>query len=1072
MIFMDITMLLNKPTGSLMSKVKSILLALSYFFFMSLVLAERKLEFNRDIRPILSDGCFHCHGPDEKERKGGLRLDLESHAFKEGKSGFPAIVKGDPDESEIITRIFLPVDDDEHMPPLDSGKSITEEQKKTLHEWIKQGAVYQGHWAFIAPKRSSVPELSGQHHPIDAFIAKRLEEEGMEMQEMADKETLLRRASLDLIGLPPSIHELDNFVKDTSPDAYEKVLDRLLSSPHYGERMAIEWLDLARYADSNGFQSDGSREMWIWRDWLIDAFNRNLPFDQFTIEQLAGDMLPDATQDQIVATGFNRNHRLNGEGGRIVDEWFVETVIDRVETTGTTWLALTMSCARCHDHKYDPISQREFFEFFAYFNSNEESGVLAANGKNGFNTPPFLKVPSDEQKTKISHLEDSLIKAQGQIKSAEGKMEDALGNWIKQTRGELAKNKTPATPWQRLNEERMISKGGAQFKRQKDGSWLATGKNPSSDTYELRSAIKAKKLAGVLIESFPYPSLKGLKYGRSGNGNFVMTGLEVKLEFKDKKKKALLLELDKAEASYEQEGYPVAEVIKNASKPQKAGLKGWAVHGFKPTTAKTIKAMFMAKSPVAVPKGTELVISLYHQSIFRDHNIGRIRIQYSEQKVDSLDANAGMPADLASLVQKTGEDLKPQEKNRLKTYFRKEVSNPVSLAQANVDDIQKSLEDFMAKVPSTMIMKEKPSPKDAFILARGEYDQPTEKVGRSLPAALPPLPESQPNDRLGLARWLVSGDHPLTARVWVNRIWERLFGIGIVKTSENFGSQAEWPVHPELLDWMAVEFANPTALPRVDKQPAKPWDMKAFIKFILMSKAYRQKSSAPEEYFKRDPENRLLARGPRFRLTGELVRDQALASSGLLIHTIGGPSVRPYMPKGVWSETNRYGNLRNYQADDGDGLYRRSMYTFWKRTAAPPSMLLFDAPNREVCYPKRSRTNTPLQALALMNEVTYVEAARSLAERMMKEGGQSVRERLITGYRLATSRSPNEETLAILRKNFEKRRSFFLQDEKTALQMISHGKKQPDNNLTTGELAAYTVTANVLLNLDRVITKD
>ena len=1041
-------------------------------FLVNSAWAERKLEFNRDIRPILSDGCFHCHGPDEKERKGGLRLDMEGDSFQEGKSGVPAIVKGNPSESELIARIFLSDDDDEHMPPLDSGKSITEGQKETLRNWIEQGAEYQGHWAFITPKRSSVPSTSVTGHPIDAFIVDRLKGEGMEMQGLADKETLLRRASLDLIGLPPSLSEVDDFVQDRSENAYEKVLDRLLGSPHYGERMALEWLDLARYADSNGFQSDGSRDMWVWRDWLINAFNRNLPFDQFTIEQLAGDMLPDATQDQIIATGFNRNHRLNGEGGRIVEEWFVETVIDRVETTGTSWLALTMTCARCHDHKYDPISQKEFFEFFAYFNSNEESGVLAANGKNGFNTAPFIKVPSSEQRIKISQLEDSLQKLQDEMKGAETKMEDALTSWFKQTREELAKNKAPTSLWKKLTNEQVLSKGGAQFKKQKDGSWLANGKNPPSDTYEVRSELNTSKLAGVLIESFSDSSFKGIKFGRSINGNFVMTGLEVRLEFMDKKRKPVVLQLDKAEASYEQKGYPAIQVVKNSANLKKKGSKGWAVHGSNSTKEKTVKAMFMAKSPISVPKGAVLVIRIYHQSAFADHNIGRFRVQYTEQKVKSLDANFGIPEELVSIAMKKEDDLKPEEKDKLKKYFRTEVSNPISLAQVKVSQEKKALEGFMTKVPSTMIMKEKAKPKEAFILARGEYDQPTEKVVRALPKFLPPLPEGQPNDRLGLARWLVSGDHPLTARVWVNRIWERLFGMGIVKTSENFGSQAEWPVHPELLDWLAVEFVKPTALPQVKGKPARSWDMKGMIKLIMMSKAYRQRSSAPEEYFSKDPENRLLARGPRFRLNGELVRDQALASSGLLVKKVGGPSTRPYMPVGVWSETNRYGNLTNYKADEGEGLYRRSMYTFWKRTAAPPSMLLFDAPNREVCYPKRSRTNTPLQALALMNEITYVEAARSLAERMMKEGGESIRERLTTGYRLATSRSPDEETLVILKKGFEERSIFFHKNGKSAMQMISHGKKKPDGNLPPGELAAYTVTANVLLNLDRVITKD
>jgi hypothetical protein len=416
--------------------------------------------------------------------------------------------------------------------------------------------------------------------------------------------------------------------------------------------------------------------------------------------------------------------------------------------------------------------------------------------------------------------------------------------------------------------------------------------------------------------------------------------------------------------------------------------------------------------------------------------------------------------------------LEATERKKLEQFFKSNDRNPVSQGQKQVAQAKKALDNFKNTLPSTMVMKERATPKDAFILNRGEYDQPTEKVGRKLPAVLPPLPEGEPVNRLGLARWLVSGDHPLTARVWVNRMWERLFGVGIVKTSENFGSQADWPVHPELLDWLAVEFAKPTQLPKVAGKPAKPWDMKAMIKFIMLSQAYRQSSSAPEELYLKDPENRLLARGPRFRLTGELVRDQALAVSGLLVKKVGGPSVRPYMPVGVWSETNRYGNLKNYKADAGDGLYRRSMYTIWTRTAAPPSMLLFDAPNRETCTPKRSRTNTPLQALALMNEVTYVEAARALAQRMIKEGGDSVDSRLTTGFRLVAGRTPDQETLAILKAGLERRKKEFEQEPERAKALINQGTSKPDSSVDAPELAAYSATASILLNLDRVITKD
>jgi hypothetical protein len=504
----------------------------------------------------------------------------------------------------------------------------------------------------------------------------------------------------------------------------------------------------------------------------------------------------------------------------------------------------------------------------------------------------------------------------------------------------------------------------------------------------------------------------------------------------------------------------------------KKNSTGWAVHGFDSSKSKSVRAMFLSKTPIQVPEDAELVITMYHKSRFTDHNVGNFKIHYTENTDVTLDGGLSIPQEVVAALIKEPNTMKPEERKTLEKYFREKVLNPVSIAKSKLEKSKKAKDIFMAKVPSTMIMKEKSAPKEAFILNRGEYDQPTDKVARSLPAVLPALPEGASNDRLGLAQWLVSGDHPLTARVWVNRIWERLFGVGIVKTSENFGSQAEWPAHPELLDWLAVEFTNPTTLPNVGDERAKSWDMKAMIKFIMLSDAYKQNSSAPETLFKKDPENRLLSRGPRMRLIGEVIRDQALFVGGLLVPKLGGPSVRPYMPKGVWSETNRYGNLKNYTADTGEGLYRRSMYTIWKRTAAPPSMLLFDAPNREVCNPKRSRTNTPLQALALMNEVTFVEAARGLAELMIEKGGTSPKEKITTGYRMATGLTPDSKTLAIMLKNFNRRNNQFKQDKEAAKSLVNTGESSYDSSLNVEELAAYTVTANVLLNLDQVLTKN
>ena len=1045
-------------------------LVICFVSFPCLFGEEQKLKFNRDIRPILSDACFHCHGPDEADRQGGLRLDLEEFSQKPGKSGFSAIVPGDLEESEMIFRIHLPEDDEEHMPPLGSEKSITPEQKKVLERWIEEGANYEKHWSFEKPIRPGVPAGVAEH-PVDSFILRKLQSEGMTLNQPADKETLLRRASLDLIGLPPTVKEIDSFLADGSESAYEQQLDRLLESKHFGERMALEWLDLARYADSNGFQSDGSRDIWMWREWLIGAFNRNLPFDQFTIEQLAGDLLPNPSEDQVIATGFNRNHRLNGEGGRIEEEWFVETVIDRVETTGSTWMALTLTCARCHDHKYDPISQQEFYELFAFFNSVEESGVLHPRGKFGVNTPPILKVLNEEQKQRKVNLQKSIQQAEVSVKEAEKKIDSAFEEWKKTERRKVLEGKQENL-WSPFEDKSAISKLGSKIGKQADGSLLVGGKNPQGDVYHLNGDLNLSHVGALRLEVLRDETLPSGGPGRAGNGNFVLTGIETKFIFEDQEKKPVFIEWDRAKADYSQPKWPVENILKNAKHLNRANASGWAIGTFEEKNRVPREAIFLAKKPVAVPKGASLQVSLYHKSKYSDHNIGKFRISLASQNYADLNQKFMLPSHLVSLLDSSVENSSVDQKV-LKKHFRENTQTPLKVAEIEVKRAREKFNQFMDKVPSTLVMQERKTRRDAHILHRGEYDQKREKVGRALPAALPPLPNGAPMNRLGFAQWLVTGEHPLTARVWVNRLWERLFGVGIVKTSEDFGSQVEWPSHPDLLDWLAVEFVQPTALPNLNGISAQSWDMKAMIKFIMLSKTYQQSSSASESLYQKDPDNRLLARGPRLRLPAEIIRDQALASSGLLVPKIGGPSARPYMPEKVWDETSTFGNLLNYKADQGDGLYRRSIYTIWKRTAAPPSMLLFDAPNREICMPKRSRTNTPLQALALLNEVTYVEAARALAEKMLSiESAKNSEDRLILGYRLATGSSPNAETLSILQDGLNKRRKRFLENPEAAKSLINQGSSTSRSGLDEVELAAYTSTANILLNLDRVIMKN
>jgi hypothetical protein len=1029
--------------------------------------AEEKVNFNRDVRPIFSDTCFQCHGPDEAKRKAGLRLDTRETAVKPAESGETAIVPGHPEQSELVKRLTAK-DPDDVMPPAKLHKTVTPAQIEAIKKWIAQGAEYQGHWAFLKPERPPVPPVADKaavvRNPIDNFILARLAKEGLRQMPEADKATLIRRASLDLTGIPPTPQEVASFVADSSPNAYEKIVDRLLASPRYGERMAVQWLDFARYADSNGFQSDSSRQMWNWRDWVINAYNRNEPFDQFTIEQLAGDLLPNAVRDQIVATGFHRNARLNGEGGRIVEEWFAETVIDRVETTGLTWLGLTFNCCRCHDHKFDPISQKEFYQMFAFFNSGDENGVLddfggAGATRRGGNSRPVLDLPTPEQEKQLAKLEAAVQTAQQHVAEAQKQLPQLQKEWEKQFSTQLEQQ---VEAWQSLTPTDVKSAGGATFARQGDGSWLAGGQNPANDIYTITAPLAAGSFSGLLIEVLPDASLPNQSLGRNGNGNFVLTGVEVEIAAPSLSEQ-LVADFARAEADYEQKGYEVKAIVEeNASKKKGArgAKKGWAVDGNDPAKRVPRKAMFVSGTPLTVPPDATIIVRLKHESIAH-HNIGRFQLKTASLPPALVKLDGGKAPETLRIALATEPAKRtPAQRAELAKFYRANTDNPATRADDEVAAAKKKVDEFRANVASTMVMKELPQPREAFVLKRGEYDKKGDKVERGLPASLPPLPAGAPVNRLGLAQWLVSPSNPLTARVWVNRAWEKFFGIGFVRSTENLGSQAEWPSNPELLDWLATEFVRLN------------WDMKAMQKTMVMSATYRQSSKVTPQLVERDPENRLLARGPRFRLSAELIRDQALAVSGLLVEKVGGPSVRPYMPEGVWDETSKYGDLRGYKPDTGGSLYRRSLYTIWKRTASPPSMTMFDSPTREICTVKRSRTNTPLQALSLLNEKTFVEAARVLAQRMISEGGATPEERIAWAFQRVTCRPPRTQETAVLIAGLEKRLARFQQEPEAAVQLIAIGATPADPKVNPSELAAYTLTANVLLNLDEVVTRE
>jgi len=1038
------------------------LLALASSLVFAAAPAAERVQFNRDIRPIFSDTCFACHGPDENKVKGKLRLDSLDAARKGGKSGEAAIIPGHPEKSEVMKRL-LTSDADEHMPPADFHKVLSKDQIALVERWIKEGAEYQGHWAFQTPVKPVVPSIPAGGNAIDAFLAQGLAAKGLQANGEAPKATLLRRAALDLTGLPPSDADLQAYLADTSADAWSKALDRLLASPHYGENMAMQWLDFARYADSNGFQSDTQRTMWPYRDWVIKAFNDNKPFDAFTVEQLAGDLLPNATRDQIVATAFHRNHRLNGEGGRIVEEWFAENVIDRIETTGSTWMALTMNCCRCHDHKYDPITQKEFYQFFAYFNSNEESGVLgdfggAGTTRRGGNTPPLLALPTEEQQKKIDETVAALTAAESALKAIPTSQPDVFAKWLERQRAAYTKE---GSAWNPLADEKVTAKEIAAFKRLDDGSWLVSGGVAAKETYVIEATPAAGLLTALRLEALPDDSLPSKSLGRAFNGNFVLSAFEVHLRTSDGQ--TTHLPLVKAEADYDQPGWSIAKLgpaPMAKGKPKKADntKAGWAIGGNMAENRVARKAIFTI-APTTVPAGAKLVVTLRHDAV-SGHSIGRFRLNVSGQDPKLLSLKTDAAAEAARrLLAKPADQLTKADQKALEKLFADSPEHPRAQAVAKVAAAKMAHDAAVAAPITVMVMKEIEKNRDAFVLLRGEYDKIGPKVERKLPAFLPPLPAGEPNNRLGFARWLVSGQHPLTGRVWVNRAWERFFGIGLVKTSENFGSQAEWPSNPALLDWLAVEFVD------------RKWDMKAMHKLIMSSAAYRRSAAVTPEMLEKDPDNRLLARGPRFRLPAEVIRDQALWTAGLLVDKQGGPSVKPYMPEAVWDETSVYGDMRNYKSDTGEGLWRRSLYTIWKRTAAPPTMLLFDSAGREVCTVKRSRSNTPMQALSLLNEVTFVEAARKLAEQSLRQPGDNDA-KLAWTFRKVVRRDATPAELAVLRKGLDKRLATYAADATLAPKLLAQGLSPAATDLDCNQLAAWTATANILLNLDETVTRE
>jgi len=1040
--------------------------------------AVQPVSFNRDIRPILSNNCFACHGPDEKQRETKFHFDTRDGAFLE--EGI--IVPGSAAKSVLVKMITHP-DPEQRMPPADSGHALTARQVELLRRWIDEGAKWDTHWAYTAPVRSEPPPADTLAHgdwvrnPIDRFILARLEREGMKPSPETDKATLLRRVTYDLTGLPPAPADVDAFLADRTPDAYERRVDALLQSPRYGERMAVPWLDAARYADTHGYHIDSHRGMWPWRDWVIAAFNSNLPFDQFAIEQIAGDLLPNATRDQKVASGFNRNHMINFEGGAIAAEYQVEYVMDRVDATASAFMGLTMGCARCHSHKFDPISHKEFYQFFAFFNNVPELGL---DGRRG-NAAPTILLSSPAQQKLLDELAARIETLEAALDVEV--VDPAQRRWEETV---VAATNAPGAEG--------IDRKGLTAHYELDGSFsdisgrFQHGRMLTGDpTFEVGQIGRAVTFDGDTevsfgnVGRFDRADAFSLAVWMRARGNLPIAVFQ-KLDDAGRRR-GFEWRLDDMELYDIQRWAARLTVTLTAAAPANAiqvrtrerlkqgewnhvvmsydgsgKAEGLALYANGKRLAVEVQRNALAGSPA-----TDAALTLGRKELGPPY-IGQI----DDLRLYDRVLTPGEVEDLAIhyrpraiLSGNTGKRSKEQA-DYLRDYFLTYAAPPTSRAQQReLVAVRKEKETIEKTIPTAMVMGELKKPRESFVLARGDYRNQTEKVQPGVPAMLPPLPADAPLNRLALAKWLVQPDHPLTSRVAVNRFWQMYFGHGIVKTQEDFGVQGEPPVHPELLDWLATEFVR------------TGWDTRAMQRLIVTSATYRQSSKVTPALLEKDPENRLLARGPRFRLPAEMIRDTALAASGLLNPEIGGPSVRPYQPTGLWEEL-AFGegfSAQTYEQSSGKNLYRRGMYTFWKRTAPPASLATFDAPDREKCTGRRALTNTPLQALVLLNDPTYVEAARALAQRTLLYGGTDAKRRVDFAFRLATARKPSGKEADVLRKLLASELKSFAQNPQAAAKLVAVGESPRDKRLNPSELAAWTTVASVILNLDETVTK-
>ncbi|MBS0262154.1 MAG: DUF1553 domain-containing protein [Planctomycetes bacterium] len=1140
------------------------------------------VNFNQEIRGILSRNCFACHGPDEEHRKGGLRLDLRTAALQPADSGAAAIVPGKVVDSELIERITT-ADAELRMPPKSTGRELTEGEVALLKRWIAEGATYSEHWSFEKPVRPALPQVQQPgwtKTAVDHFILSRLERAGLTPNPEADRYALIRRLSLDLRGLPPSPREVDEFVQDPSPAAYEKLVDRFLSDPAFGERWARMWLDLARYADSKGLGSDPLRTIWRYRDWVIDAFNANLPFDQFTREQIAGDLLPGSTLEQKVATAFHRNTMTNTEGGTDDEEFRVAAVKDRVDTTVQVWMGLTMGCAKCHNHKYDPLTQQEYYQFFAIFNQTADNDQPDES--------PTLPAPSAEIQRQMRELDDQIAAWKKQLETPTPQLASEQEQWESSLR--------VRPDWVPVEITGMQSEAGVQLKALDDGSILAGGSAAANDTYIITAKSKLAGLTAFRLETIPDATLPQGGAGRSADGNFVLsrfsvtvedaekagapaTGRYVRVELPGADKFLSLAEVQvfqgveniarkgqasqsstdfggdaqraidgntnghyyeanstthtrqgadpwwevdlgaelpldrivvwnrtdgdvggrlanfrvlildqkrqtiwqsavaappkpsqelvtsgrqavavtKAAADYSQPDFPVAHALAQKDLSQ----SGWAVG---PQIQSAHSAYFLAETPTRAFPVSQLTFRLEHRFKQPQYLLGRFRLSVTASA--DVQRRVAVPNEILALVDLPAAMRSDAQRDRLAAYYRS-----IAPSLQSVRDMIAQLEKSRPAIPTVPVMLELPAEKrrKTHVMVKGNFLSPGAEVQPALPAKFQTPAKEALVNRLGVAQWLTDFENPLTARVMVNRFWSQLFGTGIVETEEDFGTQGEPPSHPELLDWLAVEFMQPTNSPPLAAGGHPAWDMKRLLKLLVMSAAYRQSSHVSPQALAKDPRNRWLSRAPRYRLEAEMVRDQALELAGLLSHKSHGPSVFPPQPPGLWQAA--FNGERTWTTSPGEDRYRRALYTFWRRTVPYPSMATFDAPSRELCTVRRIRTNTPLQAFVTLNDPVFVEAAQALARRLVREGGNTPADRVRFGLKLCLVRPPSPEQVSQLVELYEQELQDYRADPKGAEQLATDPLGPLPTGLDPAELAAWTIVGNVLLNLDGVLMK-